>query len=49
MEKLNNNYEVELNIEDITCPICHEEKFFIKFYCDKVIQYCNHCGYWTEI
>jgi len=49
MEKLNNDYEVECYIEDITCPVCKEEKFFIKFYCDKVIQLCGKCGYWIEI
>jgi len=46
MEKLNIDLE-----EDITCPCCHNnnKRFFLKFYCDKVINLCMDCGFWEEI
>jgi len=41
----------KLNIEDTdtTCPCCGKHRYFLKFYCDKVINICCDCSYWNEI
>jgi hypothetical protein len=53
MEKLNNDYEIECNIEnsDKECPICRDKnkRFWLKFYGCKTILYCQDCGYFEEI
>jgi len=42
--------EEKLNIDlDIICPCCGKPRYFLKFYCDKVINVCGLCGYWEEI
>ncbi len=46
MEKFNID---DIKYEDTTCPVCMKSRFWLKFYCNKTIQYCNDCGFWNEI
>jgi len=41
----------KFNIEEeyTTCPACGMNRFWLKFYCGKVIHLCSDCGYWEEI
>jgi len=43
-EKLNIDLE-----EDTTCPICGKHRYWLKFYCDEVINVCSDCGYFEKI
>jgi len=50
MEKFNNDIEDDnLNHGDTTCPMCLRNRFWLKFYCNKAILYCQDCGYFVEI
>ena len=49
MEKLKNEYEVELQYGDTTCPLCMKNRFWLAFYNDKTLLVCRDCGYQDEI